>query len=451
MKKLLHFFSGNRTAKNPYKKNFSAMLDFVENLGGIMKISITALILLLFAADYYTIYDLFREPQFNFNPLIQKILAVVVAAVLEGLPCLFSTALCKLMDTNITDQIERRKQKIILVISSVSIVFMFALVISLRVNVLIGNLGPEMQSELFNIIESISNKDGFALTQLIDILSSEKVSTHIFLIFSPIITSVFALLLSLGYTSSDYLDSLRRKYEAKHRKSQKANFNKFVAQGKVRTMKQELWNELGLFGTPPDDSDAFHKSIATAIGQRIEKDGVEAFNVQIRKFNTEIESVLQEYLFRISEFSSVPLEITGLCVRDIIAEYDNSVAEDFSAGNKTDEKATELSKMWAYHKCISPLTNELRSMITNASDEKGSTKRGPDDGPDGPDDAPDKDDVFDEVINDNPVNAGEGFGFNSPPAKQAKPFDSNNSDSAEQPIPSEKAIQKEFDSDKTDK
>ena len=76
MKKLMHFFSGNRTAKNPYKRKLGAVLDFVENLGGIMKISITALILLLFAADYYTIYDLFREPQFNFNPLIQKILQV---------------------------------------------------------------------------------------------------------------------------------------------------------------------------------------------------------------------------------------------------------------------------------------------------------------------------------------------------------------------------------------
>ena len=138
MKNLMHFFSRNRTAKNPYKRNFRAVLDFVENLGGIKKGSIIALIILALlilklAADYYSIYVIFRGLQFNFDPLIQNILAIVFTVAFEVIPCLFGIALFKLRNTNITDQIERRKQKTVLIVSSVALVFMFTLVIFLRV------------------------------------------------------------------------------------------------------------------------------------------------------------------------------------------------------------------------------------------------------------------------------------------------------------------------------
>lgn len=435
MGKIKTFFTADRQARNPYKKRFSSFFDFIEKFGGILKIGVTALILFLFAADYYTIYDLFREPQFNYDPVIQAILAVVFAAVLEGLPCLFSASLCKLMDTNIKDKIVRRKQKIVFAISLFAIIFLFSLVVYLRVTVLLGSLDPEKQNVFIDFIDILKNTDKSALKQFLDLLSTDKLSANTFLIFSPIITSIFAFLLSLGYTSSTYHDVLRRKYEAANRKSMKATFNKDVVKAKSRTMKQELWNELGLVGTPPDELDDFCDQTYAAIRQNMVNDGIKAFEIQIGRFNLDVISELQSCLIRISECSSIPLEITKLSVKDIIAEYDgsdnNTVAESFD--------------VFSYSKSIQALSNKLRDTMIHNDTENPPMQPIID--------PPIPENPITEIISDN-IEANEshneGFGYVDVSAvNKDKEFDSRKTDNSrlesEESLP-ENPSQNEFDS-----
>ncbi len=307
-------------SKSTLRNLLLKFLDWFARKNIFVKIIVILGIIGLAIADYYAIFDLFVTARMKGA----WIFACVFASAFEGLPTIMSIYLVKWKDKANYKVSDIGFSKLGFWVSFIGYLILYGIMVFLRISIEIG--------WMFNV------ESNFVRTCILSIL--------------PLGTSIFAFVLSWLFFRAEMVT-----VQAKIVSRLEENYSKKLAVFrdslyKLQDARVALWTEVTEHKTLPQKLRVFRDEIFKRTKSKIIEDCITDFPNQIERFNQTIESELDAIIQDMKSRSTVPADISGIKVSDIVSEYSMT--------------QTSIASKWKYNECKSELEGEFISLINNA-------------------------------------------------------------------------------------
>lgn len=310
-------------------------LDHNPVLSLITKLAAVAGMFFLMYSDYYAVNTIF-----SFAPSLDEdavlILSITFAAFLEGFAFLLGIFLARLLDpTNF------RKSDVVVNLLGVLLTLLpllgaWVLAFSLRYNNLrLTILENELDESIVTFFYTLEHAP----------------AEELFMLLSPILTSILALGLSWLAFPADNLRSQERTVE--YRQGRYLRYRKRYQQYLMRYLeaKSKLWTKLNNQYNAdseeadlPADSYAYHTRCQQLIRQKAVSTCVNAFTEEFGRYNKAIEGEISEYIQELSQRSTLPHIISSITVQEVLERYENEMKRNDLTEDLWDNRELRMTK-----------------------------------------------------------------------------------------------------------
>ncbi len=316
------------------------------------KVSAFLLILALAAADVFAMVEMFGK--LNANPVEQYVYGMTFAICLEGLPTFMGICFSRLKDHSKYKKNDYTNAKIGTVIGLVGLLIAFSMVIYLRWLVISGNGGYEA----FKLKEY-----GAGLTEEFDPSANGAYIKDLFLLCSPIMTSILAFITSWVVFPSNNHAQLERELDILYLDflDKQSEFDR--ARNKLEVERMNIWKDIAGNDTDmPRSINVFRKESYNRIRNLLIRDCVEKYPSQIDRYNISLKKKLGCILKEMSEYTTVKEEFDDIKLDELIQQYDEEMLK------KIEEKETirDKSDCWDYSIAKEDLLDSLKRLLNNA-------------------------------------------------------------------------------------
>lgn len=183
---------------------------------------------------------------------------------------------------------------------------------------------------------------------------NSKYIGEIFKMWSPLLTSVLAFLLSWLTFRHSELSNLQNqvRYLRAEKNMREKSFRK--AQSRNKDARVSLW---GTLADPdvepmPKDFEVYRNQCFIKIREKLYDTCLSEYPTQVERFTSCVESKLAEYILAISQRSTLPQSISSITVQEMIARYEQQIQNSADA--------------WDYNQAGVELEEELERALNNA-------------------------------------------------------------------------------------
>lgn len=279
--------------------------------------------------DFYAVFTIFDE-SLSLDKDQVKFLSYTFAAFLEGFAFVLGIFLSRAMDSTSYRDTAKRAYWFGVLICVSGLVGAWSLAVAQRYN-------------LVRLAALAEATEGTVLT-FWQVVSNSK-SEDIFMMVSPILTSVLAFSLSWLAFPSYSLDNQAREVEY-----QQGRYLRFRAKyGKLlmayQQKKTKLWTALsGNEMDMPEDSNIYQSRCQQLIRQKTVNACVGAFYGEFGQYNKRIEAELSAYILELSERSTLPHMISTITVEEVLEKYDSMMKDKGLEGDIWDSQKLRQDK-----------------------------------------------------------------------------------------------------------
>ena len=307
-------------------------LNPLEERRGLSITQILSILIILgmFGADFMTVRNLFIEMM---EPNNAVILSFILAGALEGLPFYLGMIHSEKIDVgsyNINDKPVMTRG---FWIAMIALVVTFFIAVASRL-LWIQNL--------------------YVTEQMVDEDFYEELIPQLFMMVSPIMTSLLSYVASWFAFRSSYQERLYRIVVKKQDIYNRCKDNFYISFDAYRRARLSLWNSLTEESgeSVPEDSKSYHESCFKKIRTKLVSHCITCYPTQIERYTQETNKLLEGFILEMSRHTTLPQTITRITLADIIAEHD--------------ELAIDYADCWDYNFAGPDLENELRATLDNA-------------------------------------------------------------------------------------
>lgn len=295
-----------------------------------LRIGAFILIIILMFMDFSAIEVIFNPEDSDIRTFNRYLFSMMFAICLEGIPTFMGFSLSKWLDSTQVKKNDSRNAMLGLIASCLGLIVAFVLLIFLRRQTLITNGG------------ATAFKEGTYPNYPIDV----------FLMVSPILTSILAFLASwfafqteTSRTLESELNLVRDKFLA--------TYHDFLTDlNALQDARIQLWTSLTSFKGQPKTMKGFRILVLQRIKSKLMQDCIDYYPIQMRRYNTEVEAMLKSCIEEMSKKSTIPETIKKISLEEIIEGYD--------------ENRVENEVCWDYEKAKSTLEESFARRIDNA-------------------------------------------------------------------------------------
>lgn len=274
---------------------FKKIVDFGKENLKVKKALAWVFVIILMMVDTIATTQLFSNDQFDLPSSEALFYGLIFAIFLEGLPIACGYSLNIAVDKNIDETGKRGRAFLGFILSLLTMIGVFVLSVWIR----------------FHLIE-ISNG-----------AESDDYLVNIFLIFEPILSSLLAFIVSWLILSTNYIDTTKEHVDSLTKKHKKVEEEMELQNNTFRSMQYDLWNSFN--SSPkemPTDWDEFQQEAYKRINDTNKWNTINFYSGQFKRFNSEIEALLQDYIIELSSLSTVPNLVSHINLKELIDEFD---------------------------------------------------------------------------------------------------------------------------------
>ena len=286
-----------------------------------------ALILLMALADFLTLVNLFANMGLSDSfwlmgrklPLSEiNVYALTLAILLEGNPTVLGNMASKMTDQSRYKVNDRIGALVGTAISGLGCLGTIAVACYMR-NLLIEQGGGRAAFKAGSFNGSAATNGQYIVQR--------------FLLFSPILTSVFAGVLSWWAFRSESGEELERSLDRLHDRFLEAQRDFRDSYEQAANSRMSLWTSLTASADMPQEIEAFRRECFERMRSKAIENSIMIYPAQIARYNAAIEEVLIGFIEKMSTLSTIPADIAGISVREIAEKHDESVKKDADAWN----------------------------------------------------------------------------------------------------------------------
>lgn len=296
----------------------------------LAKIIAVVVTMFMILADWYTLRNLFLE---LVRAIDAHIYAMILATTLEGLPFYLGTLSAEGADVGCYYKNDFKTAKTGFWIALFALICTFFVTVSLRL-LLIYNM---------YLMGDFGGRRGFG-----------ELIPQLFLMVSPLVTSLLSYVASWFTFRSSYLDKAynetleKQEFYLQRREEFREAYDLF--QG----ARSGLWASLEDAETVkmPRDSESFRRECFVRIRSKLVSNCLTCYPTQIERYTQEVNSALDRCIQELAMHTTIPHAITKISVAELIAQHD--------------ENARDYADCWDYNLAGADLETELRSMLDHA-------------------------------------------------------------------------------------
>ena len=309
------------------------------------------LILLLATADFFAMKELFTK--LNTNVFEQYIYSITCSLCLEGLPTFIGICLSKLKDYTNYKKNDYNNAKIGLGIALIGMAIAFAIVVTLRILIICNNGG---------LSAFIAKEYAVGSTQKFNADLNSGFIKDIFLLFSPLMTSLFAFVISWVAFPSDNHAQLEKELDILYLDLVNKQTDYVVSRNKLEVERMNIWKDIaGNDTSMPKSTNVFRKESYNRIRNLLIRDCIEKFPIYIERYNNDLKNQLSSILKKMSELTSIEDIFENIKIDDIINQYDSGILKEIEAG-----KNISKADCWDYSIAKDSLIDDLKRLVNNA-------------------------------------------------------------------------------------
>lgn len=322
---------------------------------GLGKTLIVLCIVFLAVMDGFSTYELFEGS--DETPLRSFLFGVLFAGLLEGIPSLISFWMIRFFDVNKNkDPLKSKITSILFVALLVAMIGIFSAEIGLRFHLISikeqdGSYGTGQTVEINETDEPAGSIADLKDDGQDEITKKQSKIRDIFLMLSPIFTSIVAFALSMIVFKSDPLSEQRGKLN-------KLTWQVNKQSETVNALKNEFEQEKRLLyavAAPrdaiiPESGEVFAENAYNYSVDKARKDVYESIPRLAESFSDKGRAALLRYLTLLGQKTTVPLKITNLDIDNFLAEYDAKQTDEnkYSGKEASQSLVDEFKRRVAY-------------------------------------------------------------------------------------------------------
>lgn len=311
-----------------------------------------ALIFALAAADVFAMVELFGK--LNASDTERYVYGLTFAACLEGLPTFMGICFSRLKDHTNYKKNDYVNAWIGTIVGLAGLVLAFALVIWLRSLVISGNGGYEA----FKLKQYAAGT-----TNSFDPSLNGGYIKDMFLLFSPILTSLLAFITSWVVFPSDNHAQLERELDMLSLDLLDKQNSFEISRRRLEDVRSNIWKDIAGNDTDmPRSINVFRKESYGRIRNKLIIDSVERFPVLIDRYNNEMEDKLKNILQEMTEYTTVKEEFEDIKIDELIKQYDQKILDEINDMGAVRDK----SDCWNYSLAKESLLDLLKRLLNNA-------------------------------------------------------------------------------------
>lgn len=314
--------------------NFSfrdALRDFIYRnplMSVLAKVFAIVATFLLAYSDFYAVSNIFVTLG-NGRPSESRVFCITFAAFLEGFAFLFGIALARLTDRTNHRSSDKRVNRIGFFMTLVPLIVSWMLAVYLRFNQLTLELSLEQKQDLNYVLSYIPGN-------------------QIFLLFSPILTSILALGISwFAFPSCSLLRQERSTRYLQNRYLRYRNRYENI-QKQYQDARIALWRDIAdidsdqepLANTPA----LFRECCLTRLRQKVVSNALDQYETLVQAYNLKFESELFTYISQLADRSTLPHRISSITVQEILELYQEQTGEDWASRNADNAEVNRLRR-----------------------------------------------------------------------------------------------------------
>lgn len=342
-----------------------------ENKGTALVIFTLAVTGVLAYFDYLSIIDLFIK-----SGLLKAgawKFAVLFAICLEGIPFFSAFFVAKVFVQRNIKKNDRRYAGIGFVLGMIGLTMAWILAIYIR-HVIIQNGIYENKEMLYGSLqvfleENPTLDEAYFWESKEGRMPYDGYTADIFLMWSPIMTSILAFLASWSITTKDIEKDVKKEVEFYHRKFLKKEAEYRAELEKLLNLRASVWYSVTQHEAErkpiPETENTFREEVIKRIRKQLISNSIIVYPSEVGRFQNKVESELKEYLSELAANSTNPEIILSIDIQEIIRKYDE---EQY--------KNNQIAKCWDYDKAGKALEAELRRLVDNTTIVVHSSKAG---------------------------------------------------------------------------
>lgn len=302
--------------------------EYMAKNAALMKFFALLIIAFLATSDFITMYNLFKD--LDFNSTEKTVMALTIAVCLEGIPSFFGLTLSKFLDKTSYKSNGKRNAAIGSGVTLVGMVLTFATVIAMRV-------------AIYTINGDASAEDGEV---------GQFWAKNIYVTVAPVITSLLSFVASWVAFGSDSIERARLDREVALLKFMERESDFQDSLHRLNDARNALWSSLWVKAPMPMEFGVFRKECFIRIRTKLTANTMEEYPTLLKMYNEALESKLDEMLNHLQELSGLELGYPDLTLDHILKEYDEMAKNEIDA--------------WCLEKAEKPLQDKLKTQIDNA-------------------------------------------------------------------------------------
>ena len=297
--------------------------------GLFFKLIAVLVTLVLMASDFLAVNNLFVV--FNdVTPTEAYIYPMIFAAFLEGFAFLLGLSLSRVVDKTAYQRTDKILNRITLWLNLIFLILSCVLATYLRWNQLTLGMTLEEKAQIFQIL-------------------SQQDAVQTFLLFSPILTSVLALSLSLFAFPHSSLDQQEKDVEYRRKRYQRFHRRYQDILQQYETQRASLWVDItGLDDVEdiaPEPHSIYLDRCMNRIRRKIVQDVLDNYADMLAEYNLKFEHELFSFISQLSGRTTLPHTISAITVEEILSQYNAHSEEDWDSRERRDAETDRLRRI----------------------------------------------------------------------------------------------------------
>ena len=349
--------------KQDAKRVWENITDFFykHKGSGMVILTLTATGVLAYF-DYLSMIDLFLKSELL--KADAKKFAILFAVCLEGIPFFSAFFVAKVFVQHSVKKNDKSYAGIGFVLGMIGILMAWIIAVYIR-NVIIQNGIYESKEVLYVGLQTFLEENPNLNEAYYWELKKGKMpydgyTADLFLMWSPIMTSILAFLASWSITTKDIEKEIKKEVEFYHRKFLKREAEYRAELEKLLNLRASIWYSVTQYEAErrpiPVTENTFREEVIQRIRKQLISNSIVVYPSEVGRFQNKVESELKEYLSELAANSTNPEIILSIDIQEVIRKYDE---EQY--------KNNQIVKCWDYDKAGKELEAELRRLVDNTT------------------------------------------------------------------------------------
>jgi len=365
------------------KKTSTKKASKLSPMEVVTRIGAVLVIIILIAADIFALRQMFIQS--HSTPFNANVFGALFGIITSGVPIIMGWCLAAWLDKTRYKKNDERNSIIGLSVGTIILLAVFVLIffvrfemihssgLSIRLDFEISDYDYYLFSDWRRVPRIYTDAEGNTSLEIYYFRSGwnrvyreayrgtparfgfdNTFSINLFLMFSPVLTSLFAFVISWHIFRKDNIDKLEKEVEGLYEKFIKELEHYKNTSADLDNKKLELWSMFNSKKSMPSSMHSFRKKCFKMVRSMIMGNSAFLYKRQLERFMHEMEGDIATYISKISDKSNVAHRITEeLTIADIIDEFD---------------KKLNPEKKWDSDKAFDTLQNEFANLLNIIAD-----------------------------------------------------------------------------------